>query len=430
MSKRLKKLLENVEAQYQRLGPVIEQAILAEPGVMNRARQRDAGVEIEQAPVSHMATASPAIDTLRQFLPENVGDTEIGRRATAVLPDELQAKVNQIRLGGLTEDERAGREHLRDKYPEVAEQTTYVGETTEGPTSQRRQLTSKRERLAQAVGSIINDVMTDGMRNIWWFLNAPQAITQIAVLQGINTAKQRNMDTSVRRADSPVFQSRGLRMAASAPAVIAVSMGLGNAYRQPGYKAVVPDEDDPTKSANLLAEGIDRYFLGRSGQLLPYDEFVKERPDVSRAEYNQYKQYLFGNKGVVKATMDGVQGPEVTFMGKSLPLMTAILPGAAGVLGVRRGIRRGLEKQQLSGALEKEKRINDLAAEVNDRNYEGPLNPERVNAVARNRRKENDKELFLQAIKDASIATSGAALSGALLESIRRANRPRQELEE
>ena len=430
MSKRLKKLLENVEAQYQRLGPVIEQAILAEPGVMNRARQRDAGVEIEQAPVSHMATASPAIDTLRQFLPENVGDTEIGRRATAVLPDELQAKVNQIRLGGLTEDERAGREHLRDKYPEVAEQTTYVGETTEGPTSRRRQLTSKRERLAQAVGSIINDVMTDGMRNIWWFLNAPQAITQIAVLQGINTAKQRNMDTSVRRADSPVFQSRGLRMAASAPAVIAVSMGLGNAYRQPGYKAVVPDEDDPTKSANLLAEGIDRYFLGRSGQLLPYDEFVKERPDVSRAEYNQYKQYLFGNKGVVKATMDGVQGPEVTFMGKSLPLMTAILPGAAGVLGVRRGIRRGLEKQQLSGALEKEKRINDLAAEVNDRNYEGPLNPERVNAVARNRRKENDKELFLQAIKDASIATSGAALSGALLESIRRANRPQQELEE
>ena len=167
MSKRLKKLLENVEAQYQRLGPVIEQAILAEPGVMNRARQRDAGVEIEQAPVSHMATASPAIDTLRQFLPENVGDTEIGRRATAVLPDELQAKVNQIRLGGLTEDERAGREHLRDKYPEVAEQTTYVGETTEGPTSRRRQLTSKRERLAQAVGSIINDVMTDGMRNIW-----------------------------------------------------------------------------------------------------------------------------------------------------------------------------------------------------------------------------------------------------------------------
>ena len=81
-------------------------------------------------------------------------------------------------------------------------------------------------------------------------------------------------------------------MAASAPAVIAVSMGLGNAYRQPGYKAVVPDEDDPTKSANLLAEGIDRYFLGRSGQLLPYDEFVKERPDVSRAEYNQYKHCL------------------------------------------------------------------------------------------------------------------------------------------
>ena len=426
---RVKRLLKNVEAEYQRLGPIVEQAILAEPGVMNRERQRVAGEEIEQAPGSQMLTASPFIDAVRQVLPENVGSTSAGRFVTDKLPAGAANAVNQVPLGGVSADNMAERVALREN-PEVADRTLRVGETTEGPTSKPRELTSKREKIAQIVGSLVGDTMTDGMRNIWWFLNAPQAITQIAVLQGINTAKQRNMDTSVRRADSPVFQSRALRMAASAPAVIAVSMGLGNAYRQPGYKAVVPDEEDPTKSANLLAEGIDRYFLGRSGQLLPYDEFVKERPDVSRAEYNQYKQYLFGNKGVVKATMDGVQGPEVTFMGKSLPLMTAILPGAAGVLGVRRGIRRGLEKQQLSGALEKEKRINDLAAEVNDRNYEGPLNPERVNAVARNRRKENDKALFLQAIKDASIATSGAALSGALLESIRRANRPQQELEE
>ena len=94
----------------------------------------------------------------------------------------------------------------------------------------------------------------------------------------------------------------------------------------------MPDENDPTKSANLGQELVDRYFLGRSGALLPYNEFVKERPDVSREEYNQYKNYLFGDKSVVKATMDGVQGPEVTFMGKSLPLMTGILPGVAGVL--------------------------------------------------------------------------------------------------
>ena len=44
--------------------------------------------------------------------------------------------------------------------------------------------------------------------------------------------------------------------------------------------------------------------------------------------------------------MDGIQGPEVTFMGKSIPLATGILPMAAAVLGARRGIKRGIEKVQ------------------------------------------------------------------------------------
>ena len=216
------------------------------------------------------------------------------------------------------------------------------------------------------------DILTDGMRNIWWFLNAPQAVAQIAVLQAMNSAKNANLDDQSWDAKAPLFKSRTLRMAATAPAVIAVSMGLGNAYRQPGYKAVVPDENDPTKSANLGQELVDRYFLGRSGALLPYDEFVKERPDVSREEYNQYKNYLFGDKSVVKATMDGVQGPEVTFMGKSLPLMTGILPGVAGVLGARRGVKRGLQKLEQSGALDQELK-NNLYAQRCKRGQQRPI---------------------------------------------------------
>ena len=296
-------------------------------------------------------------------------------------------------------------------------------------------------RTAQVAGMAAGDILTDGMRNIWWFLNAPQAVAQIAVLQAMNSAKNANLDESVRDAKAPLLKSRTLRMAATAPAVIAVSMGLGNAYRQPGYKAVAPDENDPTKSANLGQELVDRYFLGRSGALLPYNEFVKERPDVSREEYNQYKNYLFGDKSVVKATMDGVQGPEVTFMGKSLPLMTGILPGVAGVLGARRGVKRGLEKLGKSGAMDQElknnlyaQRVREKVAEANKNNqsidakdYKSPAKAERA---ARARRAKNDQELFKQIIKDASVATTGAALSGALLESIRRANRPVQELDE
>ena len=296
-------------------------------------------------------------------------------------------------------------------------------------------------RSAQVAGMAAGDILTDGMRNIWWFLNAPQAVSQIAVLQAMNNAKNANIDTSVRLAEEPLLKSRALRMAATAPAVIAVSMGLGNAFRQPGYKAVVPDENDPTKTANLGQELVDRYFLGRSGALLPYDEFVKERPDVSREEYNQYKNYLFGDKSVVKATMDGVQGPEVTFMGKSLPLMTGILPGVAGVLGARRGVKRGLQKLEQSGALDQEQKNRLYAAKLQERAADASRsgevikaseakNPEKAERAYRARRQKNDQELFKQIIKDASVATTGAALSGALLESIRRANRPVQELDE
>ena len=136
----------------------------------------------------------------------------------------------------------------------------------------------------------------------------------------------------------------------------------------------------PPRAANLGQELVDRYFLGRSGALLPYNEFVKERPDVSREEYNQYKNYLFGDKSVVKATMDGVQGPEVTFMGKSLPLMTGILPGVAGVLGARRGVKRGLEKLGKSGAMDQELKERLYAQSVREKAAEANKNNQSIDA--------------------------------------------------
>ena len=63
-----------------------------------------------------------------------------------------------------------------------------------------------------------------------------------------------------------------------------------------GYKAALPSEEDPTKTQNVLAEVATKYFLGRTGDLLPYDEFVKVRPDVSKDEYQRYKAYKFDKR--------------------------------------------------------------------------------------------------------------------------------------
>ena len=146
-------------------------------------------------------------------------------------------------------------------------------------------------------------------------------------------------------------------MAATLPAVLATSLGIGNVMREEGYKAVLPSEGDPRQSENALAEAGSRYFLGRTGGLLPYDEFVKERPDVSKEEYYKYKTYLhnknldvnpldgdFNVGGVVKGTIDGIHGPEVSFLGKSIPALTGMVPIATAIAGTRRGMRRAKDK--------------------------------------------------------------------------------------
>ncbi len=148
------------------------------------------------------------------------------------------------------------------------------------------------------------------------------------------------------------------------PSGIAINAGLG--LMSPfggaeGYKAALPSEDDPTKTENILGEIAMKYVMGRTGNLLPYDEFVKVRPDVSKDEYNRYQAFKYDKAtdlnpldgditiagGGLKATDEGIHGPEVQFLGRSLPVTTGIVPfttsvagGAAGV-ATRRPIKHG-----------------------------------------------------------------------------------------
>jgi hypothetical protein len=249
-----------------------------------------------------------------------------------------------------------------------------------------RDAETKREAAGAVLGTIAADIAGDGMRNIWWFINAPQALTQVATQQAIATGAGRTVQ--------PLIETAPLRMAATLPAVLGISMGMGQYGREPGFKAAVPSEDDPRQTADPINEALTRYFLGRSGRLLPYDEFVKERPDVSPEEYRQYKRYLFSNQGVLKATDEGVLGPEVAFMGKSIPISTALAPAVAGILGAGVGARRGAQRFK------------------NDLNVKGNMK--------RDKRREIDYAITGEILKSGIAATAGTALAGQVLESIRR----------
>lgn len=276
-------------------------------------------------------------------------------------------QINQI----IADAEEEGEQQLKQ-----ALQNTYTLKDAE----------TKREAIGAALGTVAADLSQDGMRNIWWFINAPQALTQIAAKQGIASATGKTVQ--------PLISNDASRFAATLPAVLAVSLGMGQFGRAPGYKAVVPSEDDPRETADPVMEAASRYFLGRTGRLLPYDEFAKERPDVSPEEFRAYKQYLFGNQGVLKATDEGILGPEVAFMGKSIPVSTAIAPAVAGLIGTAAGARAGRKR---------------FAADLMSSK---PMTVDRRNQI--------DDEITLEILKQGGLAAGATGVAGQVLESIRR----------
>ena len=154
--------------------------------------------------------------------------------------------------------------------------------------------------------------------------------------------------------------SQGMLASLAIPTGVAINSGLGLLTPfggAEGYKAALPSDEDPTKTENVLGEVALKYVMGRTGNLLPYEEFVKVRPDVSRDEYNRYQAFKYDKNedyditdgditigaGAIKAAADGIHGPELQFLGRSLPVTTGVIPYltslAGGVAGARRGAK-------------------------------------------------------------------------------------------
>jgi len=136
-----------------------------------------------------------------------------------------------------------------------------------------------------------------------------------------------------------------------------VTQGL----RPKGYKAVAPvsKEEDPTgkKPRSLVEEAATRYFAGQQSQMLPFKEFIKERPDVMPSTIKDYRRYMtrkpeagkrididpekqtftaFG--GALRGTARGLNDPEIRFKGVPFSA-SATLGTAAGIATVAAGVR-------------------------------------------------------------------------------------------
>tara|TARA_R110002050_G_scaffold109086_2_gene220124 strand:+ start:2546 stop:3739 length:1194 start_codon:yes stop_codon:yes gene_type:complete len=247
-------------------------------------------------------------------------------------------------------------------------------------------------RIGQLAGAAGADLIQDKSRSIWWLLNAAQATGNVINDYGLKRAnpslygstdlntpfnisdlKAKGLTRTTEsgrlvpaegiygasgRAKERNYRS-GMVAALGAPVGFAINQGMGlmtpfGGYE--GYEAAVPNAADPSKTDNAVLEVASKYILGRTGNLLDWDEFKKVRPDVSKGEYNAYKAFKYdkaidmnpfddGNislpGGVLRGTTDGIHGAEIQFLGRSLPVNTALLPTAVSILGTMAGVSRG-----------------------------------------------------------------------------------------
>ena len=128
------------------------------------------------------------------------------------------------------------------------------------------------------VGRVAADMASDRTRSWIWLNNHPLGISSH---QGSKALKVTGMPVG--------YQALG--GAALALGVMPIASGnldisnLGEFGRPKGYQALFADPTDKTKTTNPLGEFAGRYFLGRKGNILPYEELVKERPDVTPEMY-------------------------------------------------------------------------------------------------------------------------------------------------
>lgn len=415
---------------------------VAEAGFRSDPRQLRLQMDVEPSPIEDMLGSSALLDYVRQRLPYQLADTAPGRwlqRKSEQIPEgtlraDLVNQLQDLKLGGFEPENAALREQLRREDPLVRRNTVQVGlvPTSDGlgevPVGD-----SARAAAAQAGGVALGDAASDGLRNIWWFLNAPQAIASLAVLQAVHGPAKEQSERLLSKLDygeneKPVtpYGSRRVRMAAAAPAVIGMSLAIGNALRQPGYKAALPSEADPTQTSDPLAEFGARYFLGRTGELMAYEDFAKERPDVSKAEFDAYKAYLFGSASPIKASLDGINGPEVNFMGKSVPILTGVIPTIAAAVGARRGMRKAMERLQANDdqlAQAEQARLDYRRAERDLRNPDSgatQADVDKLKEVFAEIQEKNDLEMLKQSLLGSAKWMAPSAIIGQTLESIRR----------
>ena len=225
--------------------------------------------------------------------------------------------------------------------------TTFFGNQSYKPGTP---FSSASGTVADVIGTTVT---SDKFRQqyVWPYTNAFRLVSKAAASAANATGLEDPMAKAAVVAGIPLFIHTATET--SGP----ITQGL----RPKGYKAVAPvsKEEDPTGKTprNILEEGALRFIGGQKSQMLPYKEFIKERPDVMPSTIADYRRYMnrkpeagerisidpekqtftaFG--GFVRGTARGLNDPEIRVRGVPISA-SSVLGAGAGVATIAAGKR-------------------------------------------------------------------------------------------
>jgi hypothetical protein len=212
-----------------------------------------------------------------------------------------------------------------------------VGDTFRNRKFPEQENSSILDKASYLGGRIGADVVGYGTRKGFWNLNPEDALGGVA-REGANWAGLNGREAQLAR--YVTASTVGLVGANYNP------FNLAEGGRTSGFSAINPTDEDARKTNNPIGELLfERAMLGRTGRLLPWQEFNQERPDVPYEKYSRYQDYIRGPSflGLTKGTMDGIDGPEARIVGYRVQpeaVLAAAAAGAATIAAFKYGGKR------------------------------------------------------------------------------------------
>lgn len=200
---------------------------------------------------------------------------------------------------------------------------------------------------------LLTDVVTDGTRAVWWALNHPNALADKAARTALGKDAPKELGVL----------GTGLVMSAAVAPAIAASgaydiTNIGEMFRPKGFAQAYAEEgsEDRRQTTQPVPELFERFFLGRTGRPLAYEEAKKDIPDLTPERYGNFLRSYYQDKGflgVLKGTSENLQGvPEARLLGYPITI-PSVLGVAGGAVAAGATARMTAGKGRLAGRVAK-----------------------------------------------------------------------------